>query len=105
MKTGKETSSYSLPGGAESSGDDSLCVSLQRAGAACHRSDPEHSLRLVHNGQDLLCVHTESLHTQPQTGHHLCLATHKKCQWHRLLLQWRKKNNKNVFTGFKKYGM
>lgn len=71
----------------ESSGDHCLCVSLQRAGAAGHGPNPEHSLRLVHHWQNLLRLHRESLNTGSKTGHHLCLSTHKKCQRHRLLLE------------------
>lgn len=79
--------SHSLAGGAESSWDDSFCVSLQCAGTAGNGSNPEHSLRLVHHWKNLLCLYPESLHTQAQTGHHLSLSTHKKRQWNWLILR------------------
>lgn len=79
--------SNSLAGRTEGSGDDCLCVSLQRAGAAGHGPDPEHSLRLVHHRQNLLRLHPESLDAGAQAGHHLCLAAHEECQRNGLLLQ------------------
>ena len=85
-----------LSGGTEGGGDDRLRVSLQGAGAAGHGSHPEHGLRLVHHGEDLLRLNPQGLHTHAQAGHHLRLPARIERKRHRLFLPNRKQNDISV---------
>lgn len=55
-----------LSRGAEGHRNDCLAVTLQGAGAAGHRADPEDSLWLVNDVENLLCLHHLQLQCPPQ---------------------------------------
>ena len=78
--------------GAEGHGNDRLTVTLQGAGAAGHSSNPEDSLWLVNDVQDLLCLHRLGLQRPPQRGDDLGIMDIES-QWQGILLEDNSKGN------------
>lgn len=81
-----------LSRGAEGHGNDRLTVTLQGAGAAGHSANPEDSLWLVNDVQDLLCLHRLGLQRPPQRGDDLRIV-HIESQWQGILLEDKSKGD------------